>query len=140
MIVKPKKALKGGMHLASGTTKALTTSYDKITGTWTDGIISDFSIVNSELVCNKGGTFLFNGHSSLSASKAGKVEYALYVNDVIISGSDTPQDFASSAKNGSIGITSLIQLNTNDRVAVYAKADDTMTITIALLKITFWGE
>lgn len=140
MIIKPRTVAKGGMHLASGTTKELTTSFSKIAGTWTDGVCCGFTITDGELVCLKGGIFLFNGESSLSTSTAGRVEYALFINDNLVTGSETPADFASSSKNSSMGITTLLSLAKYDRIAIYAKADDTMTITIALLKITCWGE
>ncbi len=134
---------KGGMGLSSAKTTTTSTSYTKITGTWTDLVSSSNSFTvdgTGKITCNVDGCYLFNGESNLSATSAGRVTYALYKNGTLVPGAETPEDLVSASKIGAIGITSFIDLVATDYLEVFVKTDAANSVTSETLAITFLGD
>jgi hypothetical protein len=137
---------KGGMHVNPGTTVAFAgvDTYEKIIGTWSDGISVKFTVddVNDRLIYTGDDTltFIMNGVSNLSVDRSCQTTYGLYVNGVLVPGAETPHTFAASARVDTISISGLIELKKNDYIEIWAKCDTAgTTMTIQLGQITMFA-
>jgi len=145
MIVGPKSQnLHGQLRLSETTDTVIldADTYTKVSGTFTDGHVSGFTVSNNKLIFNgpDGSCFLFNGASDLESNKSCIIFYALYLNGQLVNDAQTPHKFVTPSKTTSIGITSIIKLNNGDELEIYCKSSETnTTLTIKNLNITFWG-
>lgn len=146
MAGKTKTYLKeyAGAFLETETQMLLETQgqYYQIEGEWLNGIRNQFTVdTNGNVTYNgAGGTFLFNGSSDLKADKVCEVTYALFLNGVNTN-KITPSTFNSANSYNDIGITGLVVLERGDTLTVRTKSDTAnTTITIANLRVTYWGE
>jgi hypothetical protein len=134
----------GQRRLESPATTLLATpgQYYKILGTFIDGDANGFVISDNKLkyIGQSGTCFHFTGVSDLSVDKASQIIFSLYVNGLLYVGAQTPHDFPASAKVATISITSIVKLNQDDELEVYAKSDTAnTTIAVSNLNIVFWG-
>lgn len=137
---------KGQLRLTAEQTTDLTATpgtYIAVAGTFSDGLANNFTISAAGVLTYTGTetmSFLLNGVSDLSSDKGARVTYGLYLNGVLVTAAQTPHDFAVG-KAENISITSLIELDPDDYVQVFAKSDTAnTTITVATLQVTLWGE
>ena len=136
---------RGQLRLSAPADSVVTNknTYQKISGTFTDGESFNFSVSANKLKFNgaDNSVFLFNGSSELRVDKITEITYALYKNGQIIADTETPHTFVALAKTSSIGITAIIKLNNGDELDVYVKTgDDNITISVKTLNIALWGE
>lgn len=139
---------RGQMAIATGTTLTYGAddTYEKVVGAWSDGCLNYFTLddVNDRLIYNgpSGVCFLFVGTSDLSISSApSTIHYALYINDSLVPGAETPHTFTAPSKTSNISINKIITLNNGDYLEVWSKCDTGgYTITIGSLSICCWGD
>lgn len=113
----------------------------KITGTYSDGGTNrEFATSAGGILEYTGedGRFLVNGTSDLEVNKASRVTYMLYVNGTLVTGAETPHDFASNSKIENISITRIVDVSNGDEIEVYAKSDTVNTnIDVNDLSVNF---
>lgn len=134
------------LSLAADTTLAFAgvDTYEKIAGTWTGASLVFFEATAAGRLTFKGpdGTaFLFAGSSDVEVDKVGLLTYALHRNGALEAGTETPADIEASGRIRNISITSIIELDADDYIEVFAKySDGTATLTAKNLAITLWGD
>lgn len=135
----------GQIYLSTPLAKELVVAdqYYKIPGAFTVADFGRFECSTAGVLTFKGdgGIFLLNGVSDVQVDKACKTTYGLYINGSLVSGAETPHDFAATSKIANISITALLEnLANGDEMEVYAKSDTANTLlTPATLIVTFFG-
>jgi len=136
--------LHGQLRLQSEADTDLTTAgqYYKISGTFADGHASGFTVTDNKLKYTgpSGVCFHFSGASDLQVSKACEIVYSLFRNGSAVLDAQTPHTFLNPSKTSNISITSIIMLNQNDELEIYAKSNAAnTTMSVKNLNIVFWG-
>ena len=125
------------IQASDSVTNALTTSYVGLTGTtqgeyrWlvyaagAAGVGDNFTIP-----ALYGGAYQFDASFSLSPSINNVIiTAAIYVNNVIVTQSETSKFYESNGLNDSFSMSKLLTLTANDKVEIRLKADQSVTIT-----------
>ena len=124
------------------TTLTTADTYYKIAATFFGRLLSRFTVSAAGVLTytGDGEVFSLTGVSDLHCSRACELTYGLYLNGVLISGTETPVTVTAANKDDNIAITGLIELATGDTLEVYAKSDTASTVlTVQSLRITMWG-
>lgn len=86
------------------------------------------------------GSFSLNGTADIEVNKACILTFGLYKNGVLVPDAETPHTFAASSKISTIAITSIVHLDKNDYLEVFAKSDTANTLlTPSTLNVALYG-
>ena len=77
----------------------------------------------------------------MSSDELVTVTYGLYKNGSLVSGVQTPIDVEVAFRKRNVSITSILKLDKNDYLEVFAKcSSDTASLVASTLSITCWGD
>ena len=130
------------LSVTATTTTGTADTYTKVLGTFINGASSNFIVSGNKLIYQgvSGQTFLFSGASDVEVDKSCVLTYALFVNDTLLTGAETPHTFTAASKLENISITAIVTLNHGDEIDVYVKSSvDNTDVDPATLIITFLG-
>lgn len=137
---------RGQMYLATPAALdyAAADTYEPIPGTWAGAGLVLFTVSAAGVMTYSGPdntAFLFVGSSDLEASKSSKLYYALFKNDVLLVGQQTPVAIETINRVYGISINAIVTLNNGDTLRVFSKCDDDATImTPHTLSVVLWGD
>jgi hypothetical protein len=115
-----------------GNTLALTTSYTE----WQTGTAGNFnnmtlSSAPVKFTIDEKGIYKFDGSFAIETGTVNRtISAAIFINGAIYASSEVSRTFSGASTAGSFSITTFVDLNEGDEVAVEFKADAAVTITI----------
>jgi len=85
--------------------------------------LQDFTFNNGEFTYtgDSGKSFNFSAHATIEVDKACLMDFALFVNETMVTGATSPVELTASDKKSNIGISTILTLDTNDKVTVRAR-------------------